>query len=150
MKMHAEKREAEVLAQAGIPFEAVPGVSSFHAVPCYAGVPLTHHEHNSIVTGLDDPLSPANKLDWAQLAATPDTLVVLMDCKRYRKTSTRTRPETIPCRKSIVAVTVPAESPAVMTCCSAGPLAFGMQTERRPGVHRRPFVGRELLVSWRL
>ena len=73
--------EAEVLAEAGIRFEVVPGVSSFHAVPAYAGIPLTHREHNSmvtIVTGHDDPLSPANKLDWAQLAKTPGTLVVLM------------------------------------------------------------------------
>ncbi len=73
--------EAEVLADAGIPFEVVPGVSSFHAVPAYAGIPLTHREHNSmvtIVTGHLDPQSPANRLDWAQLARTPGTLVVLM------------------------------------------------------------------------
>jgi len=73
--------EAEVLADAGVRFEVVPGVSSFHAVPAYAGIPLTHREHNSmvtIVTGHNDPLSPANKLDWAQLARTPGTLVVLM------------------------------------------------------------------------
>src|SRR5436309_2008086 len=34
--------EAEQLADAKIPFEVVPGVSSFVAVPNYAGVPLTH------------------------------------------------------------------------------------------------------------
>src|SRR6185295_3723477 len=33
--------EAVQLAQAGIPFEVVPGVSSFVAVPNYAGIPLT-------------------------------------------------------------------------------------------------------------
>ena len=73
--------EAEVLAEAGIPFEVVPGVSSFHAVPAYAGIPLTDREHTSIVTivtGHDDPKSPSNKLDWAQLARTPGTLVILM------------------------------------------------------------------------
>jgi uroporphyrinogen III methyltransferase / synthase len=73
--------EAEVLAEAGIPFEVVPGVSSFHAVPAYAGIPLTHREHNSmvtIITGHDDPQSPTNKLDWAQLAKIRGTLVVLM------------------------------------------------------------------------
>ena len=80
--------EAEVLAQAGIPFEVVPGVSSFHAVPCYAGVPLTQREHNSIVTivtGHDDPLSPVNKLDWCQLARTTGTLVVLMGLRNIRQ-----------------------------------------------------------------
>src|SRR3982750_2511769 len=34
--------EAEELADAGVPFEVVPGVSSFVAVPNYGGVPLTH------------------------------------------------------------------------------------------------------------
>jgi uroporphyrinogen III methyltransferase/synthase len=80
--------EAEMLAEAGIPFEVVPGVSSFHAVLGYAGIPLTHREHNSmvtIVTGHVDPLSAANKLDWAQLARTPGTLVVLMGLRNIRR-----------------------------------------------------------------
>src|SRR5262249_15138048 len=34
--------EAEALAQAGIAFEVVPGVSAAVAVPAYAGIPLTH------------------------------------------------------------------------------------------------------------
>jgi uroporphyrinogen III methyltransferase/synthase len=48
--------EAEALAAAGIPFEVVPGVSSVHSVPCYAGIPLTHRHYASsvtIVTGHD-------------------------------------------------------------------------------------------------
>jgi len=51
--------EAEVLAAAGIPFEVVPGVSSVHSVPCYAGIPLTHRHYASsvtVVTGHDAPL----------------------------------------------------------------------------------------------
>ncbi len=76
--------EAEVLADAGIPFEVVPGVSSVAAVPAYAGIPLTHREHVSmvtIVTGHEDPNSSANKLDWPALAKTPGTLVVMMGLK---------------------------------------------------------------------
>ena len=42
--------EAEELAAAGIPFEVVPGVSSVHAVPAYAGIPLTHRQLVSSVT----------------------------------------------------------------------------------------------------
>jgi uroporphyrin-III C-methyltransferase len=34
--------EALALAEAGIPFEVVPGVSSLAAVPAAAGIPLTH------------------------------------------------------------------------------------------------------------
>jgi len=73
--------EAEMLAEAGISFELVPGVSSFHSVPAYAGIPLTHRRYTSsitVVTGHENPSSPLNKLDWAQLARVPGTLVVLM------------------------------------------------------------------------
>src|SRR5579871_4104593 len=34
--------EAVALAEAGIPFEIVPGVTSAIAVPAYAGIPVTH------------------------------------------------------------------------------------------------------------
>jgi uroporphyrinogen III methyltransferase / synthase len=73
--------EAEVLAEAGIPFEVVPGVSSTYSAPCYAGIPLTHREYASgvtIITGHDDPASLAKKIDWPGLAKAPGTLVVLM------------------------------------------------------------------------
>ncbi len=76
--------EAEVLAQAGIPFEVIPGVSSIQAVPACAGIPLTHRRHNSsvtLVTGHEDPASPANRQDWARLARLPGTLVILMGLK---------------------------------------------------------------------
>ncbi len=46
--------EAEALADAEIPFEIVPGVSSAVAVPAYAGIPLTHRKFASsfaVVTG---------------------------------------------------------------------------------------------------
>jgi uroporphyrinogen III methyltransferase/synthase len=79
--------EAEVLAEAGIPFETVPGVSSVTAVPAYAGVPLTHRDFASavtIVTGHEDPLSPSCKLDWTRLAQTPGTLVVLMGLRHIQ------------------------------------------------------------------
>jgi uroporphyrinogen III methyltransferase/synthase len=79
--------EAEALAAAGIPFEVVPGVSSVHSVPCYAGIPLTHRRHASsvtIVTGHDAP-SPANKVDWPALARVPGTLVVLMGLRNIQQ-----------------------------------------------------------------
>ena len=36
--------EAKALAEAGVPFEIVPGVSSAIAVPAYAGIPVTHRD----------------------------------------------------------------------------------------------------------
>ncbi len=83
--------EAEVLVAAGIPFEVVPGVSSVGAVPAYAGIPLTHREHNSVVTvvtGHDDPSDAKNKIDWAALAKTPGTLVILMGLRNIKAIAT--------------------------------------------------------------
>jgi uroporphyrinogen III methyltransferase/synthase len=80
--------EAEMLAEAGIAFEVVPGVSSFHSVPAYAGIPLTHRRYNSsvtVVTGHGASNSSGNNLDWAQLARVPGTLVVLMGLKNLRQ-----------------------------------------------------------------
>ncbi|MDZ7579856.1 MAG: SAM-dependent methyltransferase [Deltaproteobacteria bacterium] len=51
--------EAEVLIDAGIPFEIVPGVTSAIAAPAYAGIPLTHRRSHSstvaFITGHEDP-----------------------------------------------------------------------------------------------
>jgi len=44
--------EAEALADAGIPFEIVPGVTTPLGIAAYTGVPLTHREHTSAVTSL--------------------------------------------------------------------------------------------------
>jgi uroporphyrinogen III methyltransferase/synthase len=73
--------EALHLAEAGVPFEVVPGVSSFVAVPAYAGVPVTHRGYASrlvILTGHADPESPDCPVDWAAEARLPGTKVILM------------------------------------------------------------------------
>src|SRR3989454_1583105 len=77
--------EAEELANAGVPFEVVPGVSSFVAVPNYAGIPLTHRGFCSritLITGHEDPAKEGSTIDWAQVAATPGTKVVMMGTDR--------------------------------------------------------------------
>ena len=71
--------EAEALADAGIAFEVVPGVTSAVAAPAYAGIPLTHRDYASsfsVVTGSETP--GANGVAWDKLAQTAGTLVVLM------------------------------------------------------------------------
>src|SRR5687768_16914859 len=58
--------EALVLAQAGIPFEIVPGVTAGVAAPAYAGIPVTHREVASgvaFVTGHEDPEKPDSAID---------------------------------------------------------------------------------------
>ena len=73
--------EALALAEAGVRFEVVPGVTSAVAVPAYSGVPVTHRGVASaftVVTGSEDPSKPDSSLDWDALAKTPGALVVLM------------------------------------------------------------------------
>jgi uroporphyrinogen III methyltransferase/synthase len=77
--------EAEELADANVPFEVVPGVSSFVAVPNYAGIPLTHRQFCSkitLITGHEDPAKEESKIDWAQVAKTPGTKVIMMGTDR--------------------------------------------------------------------
>ncbi len=79
--------EAAELAAAGVPFEIVPGVSSALAGPAYAGIPVTHRAFNTqltLFTGHEDPLKPGSSLDFAALAATPGTKVMLMGVERMR------------------------------------------------------------------
>jgi uroporphyrinogen III methyltransferase/synthase len=79
--------EAELLADAGIPFEVVPGVSSLVAGPNYAGVPLTHRQFASQLTllaGHEDKSRARDSIDWAQVAKTPGTKVILLPRARIR------------------------------------------------------------------
>jgi uroporphyrinogen III methyltransferase / synthase len=76
--------EAQELVQHGIPFEVVPGISSAIAVPAYAGIPLTHRQHASLVsfiTGHEDPTKSESSIPWEVLAKSPGTLVFLMGVK---------------------------------------------------------------------
>ncbi|MBI5772812.1 MAG: uroporphyrinogen-III C-methyltransferase [Verrucomicrobia bacterium] len=80
--------EAEELAAAKVPFEVVPGISSIVAGPNYAGIPITHREHCSsftVITGHEDPAKDESSLDWANLAKSEGTKVVLMGVERIRQ-----------------------------------------------------------------
>ena len=79
--------EAEELQKAGISFEVVPGISSIVAGPNYAGIPITHREHNSVVTiftGHEDPTKPESNLDYRRIAELPGTKVIVMGTERIR------------------------------------------------------------------
>ena len=80
--------EAEALAEAGLPFEIIPGVSSALAVPAYAGIPVTHRGHNAqltIFTGHEHPSRPEQAIDYAKMAAQPGTKIMLMGMTRLEK-----------------------------------------------------------------
>ncbi|KAB1187071.1 MULTISPECIES: uroporphyrinogen-III C-methyltransferase [Haloferax] len=73
--------EMEHLAENGIPFDVVPGITSAVGGPGSAGIPVTHRDYVSsvsFVTGHEDPTKDESAIDWGALAATGGTLVVLM------------------------------------------------------------------------
>jgi uroporphyrinogen III methyltransferase / synthase len=82
--------EAEQLHAAGIRFEVVPGVTSAVAAAAYAGIPVTHRDHASMVTfitGHEDTAKECSALDWDVLAQNPGTLVFLMGVKNLTNIS---------------------------------------------------------------
>jgi uroporphyrinogen III methyltransferase/synthase len=99
--------EAEALALSGIPFEVVPGVTAAVAVPAYAGIPVTHRAHTTLVTfvtGHEDPAKEVSQIPWEALGANPGTLVFLMGVKNL--------PEI--CRRLVDAGRAPATPAAVI------------------------------------
>jgi uroporphyrinogen III methyltransferase/synthase len=67
--------EAEALADAGIAFEIVPGVTTPLGIAAYTGVPLTHREHTSAVTFVTGHAVDA--IDWDRVGMS-ETLVIFM------------------------------------------------------------------------
>ena len=83
--------EALALAEAGLPFEVVPGVTSGVAAPAYAGIPVTHRNVSTsvaFVTGHEDPTKGRTDVDWQKLANGADTLVLYMGVGRLEEIST--------------------------------------------------------------
>ena len=80
--------EALALAEHGIPFEVVPGVTSPIGAAAYSGIPLTHRGVSStftVVSGSEDPAKPDSAVSWDALARTGGTLVVLMGWKELER-----------------------------------------------------------------
>lgn len=69
--------EAEFLAEHGIPFEVVPGITSAIAVPAYAGIPITHRAFDPAVVFITGR-EARERLNWEALAKLNATIVVLM------------------------------------------------------------------------
>jgi uroporphyrinogen III methyltransferase/synthase len=81
--------EAMALADAGIPFEFVPGITSAIAVPAYAGIPVTQRFSSTsftVVTGHEDPsIGDEGSVDWDAVARVGGTIVVLMGVGRIAR-----------------------------------------------------------------
>ncbi|HKC76107.1 MAG TPA: uroporphyrinogen-III C-methyltransferase [Chloroflexota bacterium] len=159
--------EAAACAEAGVPFEVVPGVSSVAAVPAYAGIPLTYRTIASsfaVVTGHEDPAKPDASVDWAHLATGIDTLVVLMGLDRIDRIVVRLlehgRPPetpvavisngTVPQQRTVVATLRDvAERVRAAGLMSPAVIVVGEVVRMRETIgwfDRRPLFGRRILV----
>lgn len=84
--------EAAALAEAGVPFEVVPGITSALAVPAYAGIPVTQRFSSTsftVVTGHEDPSKGDGSVDWDAVARVGGTIVILMGVGRWPQIAAR-------------------------------------------------------------
>lgn len=73
--------EVQACLAAGVAVRVVPGVTSAVAVPAAAGIPVTHRgvsQGFTVVSGHVSPADPASTVDWAALAGSRTTLILLM------------------------------------------------------------------------
>jgi uroporphyrinogen III methyltransferase/synthase len=153
--------EAQALAEAGVAWEVVPGITSAVAVPAYAGVPVTHRglaTSFTVVTG-HSRHSVDQETNWEALAAAGDTIVVLMGVAHRGAIAARllagglapdtpvaavrwgTRAQQATVRTRLVDLgSVPLEPPVTMVI---GPVA-GLDLA---WFERRPLFGRRVVVT---
>lgn len=83
--------ELEELVKAGLPFEAVPGVTSASAAATFAGVPITHRRYTSsvaFITGHEDPDKENSNIAWDKISTGVGTLVFYMGIKNLESITT--------------------------------------------------------------
>jgi len=155
--------EAMALADAGIPFEFVPGITSAIAVPAYAGIPVTQRFSSTsftVVTGHEDPsLGDDGSVDWDAVARVGGTIVILMGVGRIRQITDRllaagrapdtpaaaviwgTRPEQRTVRATLATLAdQDLESPATIVIGAVAGLDLAW-------FDRRPLFGRRVVVT---
>jgi len=76
--------ESETLANAGVKFRIVPGITSGIGGLAYAGIPVTHRDTNQAViflTGHDEHGNVPQAVDWQSIATAAPVIVMFMAVK---------------------------------------------------------------------
>jgi uroporphyrin-III C-methyltransferase len=97
--------EAQALAEAGVPFEVIPGLSAAQGAAASVGIPLTHRDHAATLVfatghGREDR---EPELDWDALARPRQTVVIYMGVGTLPRISAQ-----------LVAHGLPADTPAAI------------------------------------
>lgn len=84
--------ECQMLAQAGIPFRIVPGISAGVGGLAYAGIPATHRDANQAVlflTGHDATGEVPSAVDWSRVATAAPVIVMFMAVRNMARIAER-------------------------------------------------------------
>jgi uroporphyrin-III C-methyltransferase len=84
--------EAAALAEAGIRFRIVPGISAGLGGLAYAGIPVTHRDTNQAViflTGHDETGDLPQAVDWQAIANAAPVIVMFMAAKHLGAIATK-------------------------------------------------------------
>ncbi len=161
--------ECQALADAGITFEVVPGITAAIAVPAYAGIPVTHRDFNSSFTFItgherEDGEESANDIAWDAIAKLP-CIAFYMGAKSLPKICQRLIENGMPSETAAATIqwgTMPAQRTVVstlarlaqdVTAAGVGAPAItiiGKVVELRKTlawVERRPLFGQTIVVT---
>jgi uroporphyrinogen III methyltransferase/synthase len=155
--------EAAALAEAGVPFEVVPGITSAIAAPADPGLPGTQRPTSPALTVVNRPQGPAvgddGTVDWRAVAQVGGTIVILMGVARIGRIAAElmaagrspdtpaaavrwgTRPEQHTIRATLGTIAdQPLASPSVIVIGEVAAVDLGW-------FERRPLLGRRILVT---